>query len=102
LYCVIRSTADRSDAGEHPGQLGVPVHVRLHDNGRDAGIDSGGQKKRGDLGDLMAELTGILKGRDGVEVDDAEDALVVVLDADPAFQSAQVVADVEISRRLNA
>ena len=48
--------ADRRDAGEHPGELGVRGHGGLHHDGADLGIDAGGQVERGDLLDLGAQL----------------------------------------------
>ena len=94
--------AHRRDAGEHPGQLGVRRHRRLHHDGAGLGIDAGRQVERGDLVDLGAQLGGLLVDRDGVQIDDAEDALVVVLDAHPILERAQVIADVQISGRLHA
>ena len=66
------------------------------------GIDAGGQVERGHLLDLGAQLGGVLVERDGVQVDDAEDALVVVLDAHPILERSQVISDVKISGRLHA
>jgi hypothetical protein len=37
-----------------------------------------------------------------VQVDDAENALVIVLDAHPVLERAQVISDVQISGRLHA
>jgi len=38
----------------------------------------------------------------GVEIDDAVDAVVVVLEPDPIAQRSEVVADVDVARRLQA
>ncbi len=105
LHLVLRHAlqpAHRRDAGEHPGQLGVRGHGGLHHDGAGLGIDAGGQIERGDLLDFGAQLGGVLVERDGVQVDDAEDALVIVLDAHPVLERAQVVSDVQISGRLHA
>ncbi len=94
--------ADRRDAGQHPGELGVLRHRRLHHDRGLLRIDARGQKQRGDLQDLGAQLGRLLINRDGVQIDDAEDALVVVLDLDPVLQRAQIISDVQIAGRLNA
>ena len=52
--------------------------------------------------DLGAQLLRLLIDGDGVQIDDAEDALVVVLDLDPVLQRAQIIADVQIAGRLDA
>ena len=46
---------------------------------------AGSQIQRGDLIDFGAQFRRILKDGDGVQVHDTENALVVVLDADPVF-----------------
>ena len=51
---------------------------------------------------LRLQLVRLLVHRDRVEVDDAEDALVVVLDLDPVSQGSKVVADVEIAGWLDS
>ena len=48
------------------------------------------------------QFGGVLVDRDGVQVDDAVDALVVVLDPHPVLQRTQIVADVQIAGRLDA
>ena len=65
-------------------------------------IDAGCQEHAGDLQDLGAQLGGILVDRDGVQIDDAENTLVVVLDIHPVLERAQIVADVQIAGRLDA
>ena len=90
------------DAGEHPGQLGVRRDGRLHHDGAILGIDAGGQIERGDLGDFGAQFGGVLVGGDGVQVHDAENALVIVLNAHPVLERAEVISDVKISGGLHA
>ena len=46
------------------------------------------------LADLLLQLIRLLVHRDCMEIDDAEDAFVVVLNLDPIFQGSKVVADV--------
>src|SRR5439155_21353255 len=94
--------ADGSHEGQHPGELCVRGHGGLHHNGAGLRIDAGGQIKCGDLRDFRAQLARVLIDCDGVQVDDAEDALVILLNADPVFKGAKIVADVQISGWLHA
>src|ERR1035438_6148127 len=94
--------ADRGDAGEHPGELGVGWDGGLYHDGAGLRVDAGGQIDGGDLRNLGAKLRGFLENSDGVQVDDAEDAFVLVLDADPIFERAEVIPNVEIAGRLHA
>ena len=105
LHLVLRHAlqpADGRDAGEHPGELGVGGHGGLHHDGAVLGVDAGGQIERGDLVDLGAQFRGILVDGDGVQVHDAENALVIVLDADPVLERAEVISDVKISGGLHS
>ena len=74
----------------------------LHHNGANLGIDAGGEIERGDFADFGAQFGRILIDCDGVEIYDAEDALVVMLDADPVLEGAQIVSDVKVSGWLHA
>ena len=60
----------------------------------------GGQEQRRDLPDLREQLFRLLIHGDGVQIDDAVDALVVVLQADPILERTQIIADVEIARKV--
>ena len=66
------------------------------------GVDAGGQEGRGDLARLAASSFGILRLGDGVQVDHAVEALVVVLQAREVADRAEIVAEVEIAGRLHA
>jgi len=66
------------------------------------GLDARRQVERGDLPDLGAKLGGLLVERDRVQVDDAENALVIALDSHPVFERPQIISDVQIPGRLHA
>ena len=51
---------------------------------------------------MARSSAGVLVNRDGVQVDDAENALVIVLDAHPVLERAQIISDVQIAGRLHA
>ena len=65
-------------------------------------VDARGQKQRRGLEDLGSQLGRLLIDRDGVQIHDAEDALVVALDLDPVLQRPKIVPNVQIAGRLNA
>ena len=65
-------------------------------------IDAGREKKRGCLQNLHLQFRRRLIDSNGVQIDDSEDALIVVLYANPALQRSEIVADVQISGGLNA
>ncbi len=94
--------AHRRHAGQHPREFGVLRHRRLHHDGRVLRIDARRQEQRRRFQDLRAQLGRLLIHRDGVQIDDAEDALVVALDLDPILQRTQIVSNMQIAGRLNA
>ncbi len=65
------------------------------------GIDAAGDEGRGDLADVAPELRGVLPHRDRVQVDDAIDAVVALLQRDELDDGAEIVAEMQIAGRLN-
>ena len=51
---------------------------------------------------LRRSMFGILGHRDGVQIDNAEEVLLLVLPLGPALHRAQVIAEVKLARRLYA
>ena len=94
--------AERRDAVEDPGELGVRRHVALHEDGGVLGIQPGGQEPGRDLVGLGAQLRGLLRHGDRVQVDDAVDRLVLALQAHPVAHRAEIVAEVQLAARLDA
>src|SRR5215467_5075272 len=66
------------------------------------GIDADRQQHTGQLLNLVSQFQRILVDGDGVQVDNAVDAIVVVLDFGPVFQSAQIISVVRAAGRLDA
>ena len=62
----------------------------------------GGRAERRNLLDLATQHGGVLVQSDGVQVDDAEYALVIVLYTHPIFERAQIISDVQIAGRLHS
>ena len=96
--------ADRGEAVEHPGQLGVLFHIGLAEDGAGLRVDAAGDVERGDFARLGAEVGGLdgLGDGDRVEIDDAEDVIELILHLDPLAEGADIVADVQFARGLNA
>ena len=66
------------------------------------GVDAGGDISRSHLARRMAQLVGVLRLCQRVQIDDAKDALVIVLQRDPVADRAEIIAEVQIAGRLNA
>ena len=75
--------------------------VTLHEQRGLLRIKTRSDEQRIALLDLVAELHGVLPYGDGVQVCNAEIAVVVVLELYPVLHSAEVVAQVGSIRRLN-
>jgi hypothetical protein len=77
-------------------------HVRLDEQDRAARIDPA-RDDLGRLGDRAAAESGrVPRKRQRVEVDDAQEGVVLGLERDPVAQRAEVVADVGRAGRLDA
>ena len=66
------------------------------------GVDPGGEIGGRDLAGVVGELGRILPHGNGVEIDDAIDAVVVLLERDEIPYRAQIVPQVQIAGGLNA
>ena len=85
-----------------PAKLGMRGNGGLHHDARMLGSDTRGEKQRGGFLDLGAQLVRRLVNRHGVQIDDAENALVIVLDLDPVAERSEIIADVQIAGGLDA
>jgi len=66
------------------------------------GVDPAGDEGGRHGARRLAKLLGIVRHRHRMQVDDAIEAMVRRLHLDEAFQSAEIIAEVKASRRLNA
>src|SRR6185312_2624606 len=66
------------------------------------GIDAGGDIRRRDLARRLAQLVGILRLGQRVQIDDTEDAVVIVLQRDPVADRAEIITEMQIAGRLDA
>ena len=94
--------AHAGDRREDPGQLGHLGHVRLAEEGRLRGVEAERQVVEGDVADVLAQERGVLDRRQGVVVGDEVEALALVLQRDVLPDGAEVVAEVQLARRLDA
>ncbi len=65
-------------------------------------IDAGGNERRRHLAGVVGELVRVLEHGDGVEIDHAIKALVLGLERHEAGDGAEIIAEMQIARRLNA
>src|SRR4051794_15491704 len=85
-----------------PGELGMFRDLALVENDMLFGIDSGRDKRRRDLANAGRQLVGVLRHGDRMQVDDAVDALVRLLQLDEPRNCAEIVTKMQISGRLDA
>ena len=94
--------AEWGQAGEQPGKLGVRRNHALVEDRAALGVDAGGDVRCRHLARAGPQLGGILRLRQRMQVDDAEDALIVLLQRDPVQNRAEIIAEVEVAGRLDA
>ncbi len=105
LFLELGHAVEPPQAGhaiEDPGQLRVAGHLALVEDDVALGVDAGGQHRGGDVPGVGFQLFRVLPDGDGVQVDDAEQAFVIVLQPHPVANGAQVIAEMQITRRLHA
>ena len=90
------------DAADDPCALRVCRHVALEEDRRTLGIEAGGEKHRRQVERRLPEPLWILRRREGMEVDDAEERIAEVLRGRVLAKAAAVVAEVLRARRLDA
>ena len=94
--------AERGDAVQYPGELGVGRHVALDEECAAGRVEPGGEEDRGRTAGPVGEAGRVVGHRDGVQVDDAVDRVVVVLSLHPMAHGPQVVAEMHLAGRLDA
>ena len=94
--------AHRRGALEQPGQPLVLGDVALDEERADLRVEAGGEQVDRGLHRARPEHGRVDLERQGVEVDDAVERVVVVLVGHPLADGAQVVPQMEITGRLHA
>ncbi len=88
---------------QQPGQLGVLADVGLAEEDAALRVEPGGEQDRGGVEDALPQVGRVVRHRDRVQVDDAEDRrLAPVLPLDVLADRADVVAEVLAAGRLDA
>src|ERR1051325_5905438 len=93
--------AERRHGCEHPVELGVLGNVRLDEDDALRRIEAGRVQADRHVHRQRRQTRRIVALGDGVEIDDAEEAVVLGLETDPVLDRAEVVADVELVGRLD-
>jgi len=94
-----RCLPEAGETAQHPSEFGVRGHVALHEDRAAHRIDAKRQVLRGGDQRATAQLLGILRDGDGVQVDDAEVRVVFVLEGHPLLDRTQRVAQMQGIRR---
>ena len=98
--------AERGHAVEDPGELGVLRHVALDEQGAALRVEAGGQEEHRRTARRRREVRRIVRKGHRVEVDHAVKGRVgrraVALGVDPLAHGAEVVAEVDLSGRLDS
>ena len=91
-------------AVEDPAQLGVGRDRRLYEHDGLLGVDAHRHVKGGHVQDVLPQLLGVLGDGDGVLIDYAVQAFAVlfVLKLHELYESAEIIANVDVSCGLNA
>ena len=76
-------------------------HARLVEEDRALGVDPGGEQRRRHLARVASELGGVVIDGDRVEVREEEQALAHLLHRHPVADRAQIIAEMEVARRLD-
>ncbi len=93
--------AEGRDAVEQPAPLGVGRYVTLNENRAFGRVDAAGQQQPGQRARLEAQLLRVLRHGQAVQVNHAEVVGLVRLLGCPLPDSARVVAQMDVARRLN-
>ena len=87
---------------QHPGQLGMFGHLRLIENNMPVRVDARGNKCGGNFARIVAQFGRVLKHGNGVQIDHAIEAWMRILQGHEIFNRAQIIAQMQVSRRLNS
>ena len=75
---------------------------RLYEHGRRRWVETRGQERHDHLVSARAQVGRLVRDRDGVIVDHAEERFVAPLELDPVLHRSEIVTDVQLARRLDA
>src|SRR5690606_19488555 len=87
---------------EQPGELAVAGYGRLVEDDAALRVDARGDIGGRDLARRAAQMLRILRQGQRVQVHDAEDAVIVLLQLHPVPDRAQIIAQMQVPGRLYA
>ena len=94
--------ADARHAVQNPGEFRVRVNLRLVENDVLLRVHARRDKSRRDLARGAPQIGRVLLDRDRVHIDDAIDAIVIILQRHEFRDRAEIVAEMQIAGRLDA
>ena len=93
--------AERGQAAQEPARLGVGAHVALEEERAALGVEAAGHEQGDQSAGLAAQRLGVPGHRQRVQVDDAEEVLLLGLAVDPALDGPEVVPEMQVARGLD-
>ncbi len=90
-----------SDTIQHPSQFSMLGNLALVKNNMRLRVNAGGDKGRRYLSGLLHQILWILPHCNGVQIDDAVEALMGCLQSDKVPNGAEIIAQMQIPRRLH-
>ena len=94
--------AEPRHAIEDPGELGMAGDLALVEDDVLLRVDAGGDEGRRHLARVLGQLGRVLEHGDGVQIDHAIKALVLGLERHEFGDGAEIIAEMEVARRLHA
>ncbi len=94
--------AERRHAAEQPAEFGMTADHALVEDDAMPRVDAGGDIGGGNLAGRMAQFERVLRHRQRMQIDDAEDAFVIVLQRHPVADRPEIIAEMQVAGRLNA
>ena len=92
----------RCQSAQDPGKLGDRRHLGLAEKARFARIETAGKEIDGDAANVFAQISGVVHGRQGMKIGNEIEGLAAVLQLDGRLHHAEVIAEMQSARRLNA
>ena len=77
-------------------------NMTLHEDRRHVGIETDGEERGRQFQSVASEHPGRIGDRQSVQIDDAVERITFVLAGDPVAQRPEIVAEMDVARRLNA
>src|SRR3989442_735514 len=100
--CLALELAERRHRREQPVELGVFGDMRLHEHDALLRVQAGSEKTYRHIESQRGQGAGVVRLRDRVQIDDREETVILGLQPYPVLHGAEIVADVQLTGRLDA